>query len=1521
MVNERSTRSQSRGSEHSGGERDRATPETPTPQRRGGIMRTPPATGAAEPTTAMKGKQKVVETPTDTLSESEATIEDTETPSETGEPSQQTEKKQKTARGPQLVYLKRKPWNQKGRQRIMVIDDDEESEWPEEEDEEDDTEDREMTVKELMERMTHIGSKMNVKLTGMEDYTRWEKELKRTVEGLGATAALEGKKSAVKSSQLWKTMDIVVSNIIRESVAPAMKIELLDDTAAEAVKRLRERYAKSGVSAYCTVAQKWLGLRQGQLTIQEYISKFDSIGTQFESAACKMPLQFKMGMFVAGLDQSLVSEAYAELNRQKEDADMEALRGTLIRHAAFEKSRREIRGSRSSTGPAAAQNFQQQREGHRGGPRGSNNSYIAPHLYTGAICQKCQGQHRTDNCGAQQRNQPSRGGRGMRGGYGGASGNTTHGAYSVQRDAANGYSPWLLDSAASSHLSKERPARFVKERRGERFKAANGEYLLTRGRGQVELGPLKMKDVRFVPGLDMNLMSVGAFDDDGWTILIGKGQAVLTKGERKLVVKKKEGIYPVTQELVDSLAAAIVKAPVLPEPASALKDTASANLLPKKAVKSISRVKWLQESLLHRRMGHLNREFVRMLPQAARQEFQIKFEKQTLCETCVLSKHKKKANREPVERAERPGQRIHVDLCGGGYTLATRDMQKTVGFEELPASEGGARYFIVMTDDFSRYRKTVTVKKKNDAMVAIREFMAEIEAKGYKIEAIRKDGGTEFGSKAFERWLRGKGVKCEDSAPYTPEQNGLSERSVGLICEKARSMMLATDLPLSLWAEAVLTATYLINRSPTRSLNRGVTPYEAFHGHKPSILHVRVFGCVAYGKIPVQKVHGKLMPRSRKMRLVGYESSNIYRLWNPVDRRITLTRDVVFDEGELGVVEKPAGPMEERVEGEKGEEVEERGEEEEKEEKAENETLSDIAREALGLMNFGMIDEVAPIAASVRRIGSRDPGPTCPRSYTQAKRSVASKEWQAAMEKQMEALTSNETWRVVERETVPRGANVLSGKWVYNEKEQENGEKIKKARWVVRGFEQREEDIDWDDLTAATVRAQTTRILFALAAAERWDVQQMDAVAAFLNGEIKEEVFVEMPMGWKQQGKVCKLQKTLYGLKTSPAIWYGLQASFLQSLGFEQSRYDPALFSKRGPGGVVFVSSHVDDYLMTGSDRQGVQELKSAMAGRFKMKDMGAAVSYLGMEIEKKEGAIELRQAKYTTQLLKETGMWEVKQKSTPMEAGLELQAVAENKAVRQGDYRKLVGKIQWLAVVTRPDISYAVSRLASVAQGPTEEAWGALKRLLRYLRGTVDRGLRFGGKEELRGYSDANWAEGESAKATTGIIFMMNGGPIHWFSRRQNIVALSTCEAEYIGAATATQDAAWIGPHVREMMGEKEAPVPIMVDNQGAIALAKKEGWNRRTRHINVRYQYVQDAVKGRMIRMEYVTTGDQLADGLTKALKPELFERWKGQLGVYERSVRGIVRDRVRNGRGTVSSEGNGEPRGQWRRDGGAE
>jgi transposase InsO family protein len=193
----------------------------------------------------------------------------------------------------------------------------------------------------------------------------------------------------------------------------------------------------------------------------------------------------------------------------------------------------------------------------------------------------------------------------------------------------------------------------------------------------------------------------------------------------------------------------------------------------------------------------------------------------------------------------------------------------------------------------------VPLKKKSDAEAEIERWILKMKAMGMRVEALRRDGGREFGSNRFRQWLRNRGIRMKDSAPYTPEQNGLAEKSVDLVCTKARSMLLAIDLPERLWGKAVVTATYLLNRSPLRVLKKKMTPYEAFYGKRPQIQHLRVFGSAAYSRIPNARANGKMTPRGRKLRFMGYELTRIYRLWDPRTGQVSKSRDVEFNENEL----------------------------------------------------------------------------------------------------------------------------------------------------------------------------------------------------------------------------------------------------------------------------------------------------------------------------------------------------------------------------------------------------------------------------------------------------------------------------------------------------------------------------------------------------------------------------------------------------------------------------------------------
>lgn len=428
----------------------------------------------------------------------------------------------------------------------------------------------------------------------------------------------------------------------------------------------------------------------------------------------------------------------------------------------------------------------------------------------------------------------------------------------------------------------------------------------------------------------------------------------------------------------------------------------------------------------------MNFDYVQQLPETSAEPFQIKEQEKSFCEPCVVAKQRKKPSKVPAERVRWPDQRIHLDLCGGGYTLAPKELQKTPEFEDLPISVGGAKFFMVITDDCSRLRKAVPLRHKHETEEAVKDWILEFEAAGIKTESIRLDEGTEFGSKKFNEWRRQKGIQLEPSASYTPKQNGLAERSIDLVCQKARSLLLTTDLPLTMWAEAVITATYLLNRSPTRVLARGQTPYQIFYGKKPPILHIRVFGCAAYAKIPSKKVLGKMAPRSKKMRLMGYASTNIYRLWDPEKRRIELVRDVVFNETDTRwdqistptTPTSPTPPTAKNASSQTGTQAAlDPSPPPQAEETVEN--LTDIAREALNLIDLSAIEEgaPAPVAAAVR---SHKVASNVPKTYAQAMRHPDAPQYMSAMTKQIKILLANNTWIVIDLQDLPSGAKVLS---------------------------------------------------------------------------------------------------------------------------------------------------------------------------------------------------------------------------------------------------------------------------------------------------------------------------------------------------------------------------------------------------------------------------------------------------------------------------------------------------------------
>jgi Reverse transcriptase (RNA-dependent DNA polymerase) len=1372
------------------------------------------------------------------------------------------------------------------------------------EDEMDDGADSVPTSIEKFEDIIQKTTKLSVTLKGSANYTDWESVLLRALDKIRCAGVLTGTAKARVSRAMWKAMSAGVEELILSSIPTSDRIELNRADASEMIMILRSRYAKYGPAQCGSTMATLLKLKQAGMSVGEYISKFEKLKSACVVAGVEMGPTAWVPMMLEGMHDLYNEKGHEELGRQKEDLDVESVKAALIRAEEFEKAHRRR--------PQHQQQYQQQHQqqhqqgganqrgsfrggAERGSSRGFRGAFRGGPPRGGFGAGRGTGNASAVTAGPDQANQQQGTNQqgalvrlctycGMTGhmeqycfrrvGYpegwfdrnrgNGGDANQGGGSAAFSVMVQGGKEGWLLDSGATLHITDEEQVLSHVESAHEDLRLANGEHVVAVSKGTANIAGMEIQGVHFVPGIKMNIISVPRLAETGRVVIFDKGGAWIKglNGTTRHYPTAEKGLYYLSAKI----GAFGGSGGVPSEPRPEAEEEKEKDVAPKRICKD----------LLHARFGHINKEYLRAIPNAVADLIVLAPGKKTFCEPCVLGRQRRRPNRTmQVMRATKVGQKLHMDLCGGGYTFASRETQEGEGFSELPASQGGAKLFLVITDDYSRWRSVVPMKKKSDTVDEVMKYVIELKTKGMAVEAVRCDGGGEFVNERLSKWLGWNGIKMEKSSPYTPEQNGMAEKSVDMVCTKARTMMLAAGLPEKMWAEAVVTAAYIINRIPTKTTN-GKTPFELFNGYAPTIMHMRVFGCAAYTHVPKAKQGGKMAARSRKLYLVGYDSTNVYRVWDPDTGNVMCRRDVVFNEEDLFNKKKEKDVVLSESEGsDGGVPVEDNG-------------LADMAQKAMDLMGPDILPSNGPVVSVVKKVlrkkAKKGKNPAWPITYKDAEKSPQASKWKEAMDVQIKALKDNNTWQEIPKKSVPKEAQVLSGRWVYSEKEEnEEGAKLQKARWVVRGFEERD---TWEDLTAATVKAQTTRILFGLAAAQDWELEQMDAVAAFLNGDIEGDVYVDMPTGFGRPSVVCKLNKALYGLKASPAIWYETQSEFLITLGFDQSTRDPALFIRHRQGkGSVYVTSHVDDYIVTGGDKEGVWQTKKDISMKFKMKDLGACKAYLGMEVvrDRPNRAIKMNQTAYATKLVTDAGMWNARTVSTPMEASTVVEPA--DVPIKMEEFRSLLGKIQWLAVVTRPDITHTAGMLGSVATKPSEQAWNALKHLLRYIRGSLDVGLEFGrreGGESLMGYSDANWADGDAAKSTTGTVFLLNGGPVHWYSKRQSIVALSTCEAEYVALAVATQDAAWLGPHLDEILNREEKCVAVGVDNQGAIALAKRDGWNRRTRHMNVRYQFVQQAQRERKIDTVYVETGKQHADGLTKSLKRELFERWRGQLCV---------------------------------------
>jgi hypothetical protein len=358
---------------------------------------------------------------------------------------------------------------------------------------------------------------------------------------------------------------------------------------------------------------------------------------------------------------------------------------------------------------------------------------------------------------------------------------------------------------------------------------------------------------------------------------------------------------------------------------------------------------------------------------------------------------------------------------------------------------------------------------------------------------------------------------------------------------------------------------------------------------------------------------------------------------------------------------------------------------------------------------------------------------------------------------------------------------------------------------------------------------------------------------------------------------VWKLNKTLYGLKQGAKNWYDALCKALADLGFQRAEADHGVFFKRTGVDIIVLAVHVDDCMITGSSQMPIDEFKVQINKTYKISDLGAIHWLLGIKITRDlpNHTISLSQHTYIDSIITRYNFNDLKPLSIPIDPSLPLlKSQSPTKLVdiarmRNVPYREAVGSLMYAAMGTRPDIAFAVSTVAQFSDNPGWNHWEAVKRVFRYLRGTQKLELTYGGeKRGLVGYVDADGASQEHRRAISGFVFLVDGGAVSWSSKKQELVTLSTTEAEYVAATHAAKEAIWIRRLIGEIFRPLTMPTTLFSDSKSAIALAQDGHYHARTKHIDIRYHFIRYIIEAETIKLIYCPTDEMTADTLTKAL-----------------------------------------------------
>ncbi|GKA19285.1 retrovirus-related pol polyprotein from transposon TNT 1-94 [Tanacetum coccineum] len=1063
---------------------------------------------------------------------------------------------------------------------------------------------------------------------------------------------------------------------------------------------------------------------------------------------------------------------------------------------------------------------------------------------------------------------------------------------------------WYLDSGCSKHMTGDRSRlmNFVKKFIGT-VRFGNDHFGAIMGYGDYVVGDSVISRVYYVEGLGHNLFSVDQFCDLDLEVAFRKHSCYVRDTDGVELLKGSRGSNLYTISVEDMMKSSLI-------------------CLLSKASKNKS---WLW----HRRLNHLNfgtindlarKDLVRGLPR-------LKFEKDHLCSACQLGKSKKHTHKPKTENTNLEVlNTLHMDLCGPMRV-------QTIN---------GKKYILVIVDDYSRFTWVKFLRSKDETpAVVIKNFSSKDYSKDSTAERRCRKKEVEaaqtmliFSKAPMFLWAEAVATACytqnrslihtrHDKTPYELVHNKKPDltffRVFGALCYPTND---SEDLgKLQPTADIGIFVGYAPNRKGYRIYNKRtrqimetihvtfdelteqMAPVQSSPGPAPNLLTP---GPISSGLVPnPAPAIPYVPPTNKELEMLFQPMFDEY--FNPPGIRQdpipNVAQDPVIPTGPSMSIaidlDAPSGKVNPFAAADPEPFVNVFAPDHQSEASSSGEiTIPESNQSTLPHEHIRKWTDSHPLdniignpsrPVSTRKQLAMDAlwcfynfvlSKVEPKNYTSA---VTEDCWFQAMQEEIHKFDRLDVWELV---PPPDSAMIFALKWIYKVKLDEYGDVLKnKARLVAKGFRQ-EEGLDFEESFAPVARLEAIKISIANAASKNITVYQMDVKTAFLNGELKEEVYVHQPEGFvdpERPHHVYRLKKVLYGLKQAPRAWYDTLSKFLLAQRFSKGVVDPTLFIRKTSKHTLHVQIYVDDIIFSSTDPKDCNRFSNEMSAKFQMSMMGQISFFLGLQISQNPRGIFINQSKYANEILKKFDLHKSDPVDTPMVERTKLDEDLSGTPVDQTKYRSMIGSLMYLTA-SRPDLVFAVCMCARYQSRPTKKHLEAVKRVFRYLQGTINMGLWYPKDTAmaLTAYADADHAGcQDTRRSTSGSAQFLGDKLVSWSSKKQTSTSISSTKAEYIAMSDCCAQILWMRSQLSNY-GFAYNHIPLYCDNKSPIALCCNNVQHSRSKHIDIRHHFIREQVEKGVVELYFVRTEYQLADIFTKALPRERFEFILPRLGM---------------------------------------